>query len=282
MPRPGQPPGAFTRATELFTDPPSLLRGAKHLVPLSVRDSAVGWMICSDRQSRRNLDRAHRRIQADPLPVRLRALGGRPLLVRPGTGDPWIVRETMTYADCLPPGYLDDPRVILDLGANIGASMALLATRYPRARIIGVEPDPANAELCRENIGPWSDRCELVQAAAWTSDGTVRLSGDDVTAYTVAASGREVAALSIATMLAANAGGEADFVKFDVEGAEVRLLTENTAWTHSVRCVSIEVHAPYSVTRCTTDLQALGFAVTSKPAPRIPRVVGHRAARSSG
>ncbi len=104
------------------------------------------------------------------MPVRLRALGGRPLLIRPGSGDPWIVRETMTYADCLPPGDLKDPRVIIDLGANIGATMALLATTYPRARIIGVEPDPANAELCRENLGPWGNRCELVEAAAWTSD----------------------------------------------------------------------------------------------------------------
>ena len=113
-----------------------------------------------------------------------------------------------------------------------------------------------------------------MEAAAWTSDGTVRLHGDDVTAYTVAASGREVASLSIATLLARYANGRADFVKFDVEGAEVRLLAENTAWTNSVRCVSVEVHAPYSVARCTIDLQALGFAVTTKSAPRIPRVVG--------
>jgi FkbM family methyltransferase len=264
------------RTNELFSDAPRSLRRIKSLIPLPVRDGVVARMICSDRQSRRNLQRAHQRIQADPSPVRLRALGGEPLWVRPGTDDPWIVRETMTYADCLPPAELGEPRVILDLGANIGASMALLATRFPRARIIGIEPDPANAELCRQNVRPWSDRCEVVEVAAWTTDGTVRLSGTDVSALAVAATGRDVRAMTIASLLAEYADAHADYVKMDIEGAELELLSENTAWASCVRCVSVEVHAPYTVSRCEDDLRALDFVVTSKPAPRVPRVVGQR------
>lgn len=268
--------GATVRMNELFSDAPRSLRRIKSLIPLAVRDGVVARMLCSDPESRRNLEHARRRIGADPTQVHLRALRGEPLWVRPGTDDPWIVRETMTYADCLPPAALGEPRVILDLGANIGASMALLATRFPRARIIGVEPDPANAELCRANVRPWSDRCEVVEAAAWTSDGTVRLSGTDVSALTVAPTGRDVRAMTIASLLAEHADGHADYIKMDIEGAEVELLSENTAWAGSVRCVSVEVHAPYTASRCEADLRALDFVVTSKPAPRVPRVVGQR------
>jgi len=35
-----------------------------------------------------------------------------------------------------------DPGVVLDLGSHIGVSLLFFRTRYPRARIIGVEPNP--------------------------------------------------------------------------------------------------------------------------------------------
>lgn len=270
------------RVNKLFTDAPLPLRQLKRLIPLAVRDDFVLRTICSDRQSRENLRRAHQGVKSAPIPVRLRALGGKQLLIRCGTDDPWIVRETVTYADCLPPADIEDPRAILDLGANIGASMALLATRFPRAQIIGVEPDPANAQLCRENVRPWSDRCEVVEAAAWTRGGTVRLSGENASALSVANDGLEVRAMTVTSLLDEFVDGHADYVKFDVEGAEMQLLSENTDWVSRVSGVSVEVHAPYTGARCATDLHALGFAVTTKPAPRAPRVIGLRARPSPG
>jgi hypothetical protein len=83
------------------------------------------------------------------VPVRLRALDGRPLSSRPGSDDPWVLREVFTYRDVLPPKEVRWPKLIFDLGADIGASMALLAETFPEARVVGVEPDPENVALCR-------------------------------------------------------------------------------------------------------------------------------------
>jgi FkbM family methyltransferase len=41
--------------------------------------------------------------------------------------------------------------LILDCGANIGASAVWFATNYPRAKIVAIEPDPANMTLLQLN-----------------------------------------------------------------------------------------------------------------------------------
>lgn len=268
-------PGRMRRA--LFNDEPTAVRAIKTILPLRLRNAVVMRMMCTDRASRRNLQRGFTHRLRGTAPVRLRALGGEAIWIRPETGDPWIVRETFTYRDSLPPPEVGEPDVVLDLGANIGTSMVLMAAEFPNARIIGLEPDPSNAELCRLNIRPWADRCELVEAAAWISDGEVSLAGHDSAELRIGERGRAVRALSLPTLLAGWAGDHVDFLKLDVEGAEGDLLGHPAGWD-AVRCVSVEVHAPYTVDRCSTDLEALGFQVSYQPASRGPRVVGRKVA----
>jgi FkbM family methyltransferase len=268
--------GAAMQLRTLFGDAPRPLAALKDRIPIGVRDEVVYALICADAESRRNLRRAFRREGDDVVGVRLRALGGERLWIRPRADDPWILRETLTYADCMPPADAPDPRLILDVGANIGASMARFAATFPQARVVGLEPDPANAELCRRNLAPWADRCTLIEAAAWTHDGTVRLSGTDAAWMKVGDSGREVRALSLASVLAEVAADTVDFLKLDIEGAERHVLTQDTGWSAAVACVNVEVHAPYTTGRCVADLEALGFTVAIAPAPRGGRVIGRR------
>jgi FkbM family methyltransferase len=185
----------------------------------------------------------------------------------------------VTYGDHWPPPDLHPLRLIVDLGANIGAAMALFAHAFPSARIIGVEPDPSNAALCRRNVEPWETRCEVVEAAAWPDEGNIRLTGEASSAFKVdtGAGGREVPAVSLTTLLQRYAADEAvDYLKMDVEGTERELLSRGTGWIERVRCVSVEVHEPYRTEQCIEDLEQLGFYVRTKRAPRTPRVIGLR------
>src|SRR6186997_720585 len=52
------------------------------------------------------------------------------------------------YHDILAAGFSP---LIIDLGANNGASALWFRTRFPEATIVAVEPDPTNVEVCREN-----------------------------------------------------------------------------------------------------------------------------------
>lgn len=243
------------------------------VIPRKARTAFVCFLLCSDRASRRAL-RESQRLGHGIVSVRLRALGGLAVEVRRGSDDPWVLREAFTWSDQLPPAGLE-PRFIVDLGANIGMSMALFAVRFPDARILGIEPDPANAELCRRNVAAWGSRCEVLEAAVWSADGTVRIAGGAASAYSVQEDGREVSSISLSKLVETH--GPIDYVKVDIEGGERELLAHNSGWADSVGCMNVEVHAPYSIESCVDDLTRLGFSATLRAAPRQPRVIALRA-----
>lgn len=220
--------------------------------------------------------------------VRLRPLNGRDVRLRPSTSDADTVWGTFAGRYHLPPAELPDPRLIWDLGANIGLTMADLATRFPAARIVGVELDRENAELARANLRPWADRCEVLEGAVWPVEGELRYhhlaggtSGHHVADLPAGAGGpgvRSARAISPATLLAL-AGPEAvvDYAKVDIEGSERELLRSGTAWAARVRTITVEVHDPYTAADCERDLRALGFT-TRADSRRRQCVVGVRAA----
>lgn len=224
--------------------------------------------------------------------LRLRQLQGERFRLRAGTADVWALPDTYLPPDHLPPSQVDDERVrlIWDLGANIGSSMAHLAVRYPQARIMGVELDAENAALCGQNIAPWADRCELLNAAVWTRDGEVRYQRDGLDALSFriqenadggTAGDAVTPAWSLDTLLGrCGEGAVVDYVKMDVEGAEQQLLREHTGWAASVRAIKVEVHEPYTPEACIEDLRRLGFSAELDPGWRRrlgkPPVVGVR------
>ena len=145
--------------------------------------------------------------------------------------------------------YLVDPKFILDLGANVGFASAYFASRYPSARILAVEPDPENCELCRENLMPYGDRVKVLQGAVWpylawlnlsyeAGDGwatQVKLADSEMTA---SVEGRDVG-----TLLDIADVETADLLKIDIEGSEAEVFASNTeSWLPRVRHICIELH----------------------------------------
>jgi FkbM family methyltransferase len=223
----------------------------------------------------------------------LRPLRGHSIEVRPGTADQYAIEDTFIPPVHLPPDEATNGGVrwIWDLGSNIGLTIAHFAVLFPEARIVGVELDSGNAEICARNIAPWKSRCRLIEAAVWHSDGELRYASEpgNELGFKVeegeAAVGREtrsVPAVSLNTISRDLGEGErVDYVKMDIEGAERDVLRVNTEWARVVRTIKVEVHSPYTVEECERDLRALGFGVSEDPIflenPRgMPPVVGIR------
>lgn len=171
-----------------------------------------------------------------------------PLHFRRGTSDMWVVYQvfvTRQY-DWLP-GLPTEP-LIVDCGANFGCSAFFFLLRHPGARVIAVEPDPANAELCRRNLAPFGDRARIVQAAIWPEVAVLGISDPGIHewGYQVrAGSGGDtgVSAVTIPELLTSVGWGHIDLLKIDIEGSEAELFARAMDdWLPKTRAIAIELH----------------------------------------
>lgn len=194
--------------------------------------------------------------------LNIRALDGRSIGCRPSTTDYLVLWDTFIMRYHLPPEDLGHVSTILDLGSNIGTTIAHLAHLFPDARILGVEPELGNLRLCRLNTRPWASRCQVVHGAVWPEDGVVTIEGEKEQGFQARecrAGEAPISAFRVSTLLEGFGAETIDFVKMDIEGAEMLVLKRAKDWISRVRCLKIEVHSPYSVSQCIADLEAYGF-----------------------
>jgi len=135
--------------------------------------------------------------------------------------------------------------LIIDAGANIGASVCWFALNFPRVHIVAIEPDPANFELLKRNTEGLD--VELHKAAIGARDGRVRLvdPGQGEWGYrTAAADDGTVPLISMARIVAEKrAAGYTPFIcKIDIEGGEAELFTPPTDWVDPFPLMMVELH----------------------------------------
>jgi FkbM family methyltransferase len=137
-------------------------------------------------------------------------------------------------------------RTILDLRSNIGLTIVHYANLYPEARILGIEMDLNNGNVCRSNIAPYARRCEVLLGAAWKEDGEISYEGDMEWGFSITSESdrdtRRARAFSIPSLIDQLGVRRVDFVKMDVESAEREVLADAGRWSGRVRCMKVEVH----------------------------------------
>lgn len=184
-----------------------------------------------------------------------KSLGGHPVLCRPGTRDKSSLEDFLFYQTYLPPKQIDPAKVIVDLGTNVGYTVAHFAFLYPGARIIGVELDADNFFLAQQNTRWCNDRVTLINAAIWSSDGYVDFEGPGADAYHVVGSAvatgsttsesanRRVQSITMERLIKDFNIARIDYLKMDIEGAEAEIiLTANPTWLDRVDAMKIELH----------------------------------------
>ena len=135
--------------------------------------------------------------------------------------------------------------LIVDAGANIGASAVWFAVEHPQAQIVAFEPDQANHDLlCRNTEGL---RVEAHRAAIGARDGRVNISdpGRGEWAYRTEISDTGACAMMAMSRVVAErqAAGAVPFIaKIDIEGAERDLFQEPTAWVDQFPLLIVELH----------------------------------------
>lgn len=169
-----------------------------------------------------------------------------PVFLRLNTSDVCSYRDVLICQDKSYDPQIPDfrPQTIVDAGAHIGMASLLFAHRYPKARIIAVEPEPGNFAALIRNVSHYKNIVP-VQAALWKGDGEVRLGKSTAHpkgAFAIAEDGdQRVRAVTMETLMKENGISTIDFLKVDIEGAEKEVFQNNT-WIKDVRVIAIELH----------------------------------------
>jgi FkbM family methyltransferase len=133
--------------------------------------------------------------------------------------------------------------VVVDCGANVGLSAVWFARRFPRARVVAIEPQPENFALLARNAAPWGN---IVPLHAAVSDRRTEVALVDACQGAAAWRTREqpggLATVTIDDALAAVPGGVPLVVKIDIEGAEADLFRSSTGWLERTPLVAVEMH----------------------------------------
>jgi len=167
---------------------------------------------------------------------------------------------------------LAEPGLILDCGAYAGYSAVYFLSRFPRCRVIAVEPDPANYEVLRRNVASFGDRVRAVRAALWSHPAALTIREEtrgpgsewgrrvrECTAGEVA----DVAATDVVGLLRASGHSSISVLKMDIEGAEKAIFGSGCeSWIGRVENIVIELHDREGAEAFHRAIAGRGFEVS--------------------
>jgi FkbM family methyltransferase len=145
---------------------------------------------------------------------------------------------------------ISNPSVIIDAGANIGASAVYFARRYPNARVFAIEPEQDNYNILLKNINKYNNIFPI-KAALWGKKET-RVIYDRFTGpsgYTISetnnkteSTGQQVECITISSLIDDYDLHNIDILKMDIEGAEKCVLENSDDWINKVSIIIAELH----------------------------------------
>ena len=141
---------------------------------------------------------------------------------------------------------IDNINSFVDIGANIGEISLYFAQKFPKARIIAVEPHPRNLGFLREHLSNQhfcTSNITLVEYGISNKTGVAQLSNRHAQSSIVDHAGRntiEIRIFSLDALWVDMGLKDVDFVKIDIEGAEPLLIDKIRDMAHLVSAWLIE------------------------------------------
>jgi FkbM family methyltransferase len=169
------------------------------------------------------------------------------------------------------------PKVIYDVGANIGIASLSFALHYPDARFYGFEPVPSNHEVCALNFQnlrkaeafPWAigSRSEVTAFECNEDPRGGHLEATQGNPHLQPKKRIDVQVYSIADLIQVRKLEPPEFLKIDVEGAEVEVLRGMGEAVPSVKRIFVETHGAALKEQCLRWMHERGFKIWPSPDP---------------
>jgi FkbM family methyltransferase len=175
-----------------------------------------------------------------------------PIYFRHGTSDAQVVRQIFMKEEYACVSREADVRFIVDCGANIGLSAFYLLSRYPRATLVAIEPDPGNVAMVRRNLAAFGSRAHVLQAGVWSRECGLKIErglfgdGAEWSFQVRPCRGGEtpdVEAVGIAGVMERHRLDRIDLLKIDIERSEIEVFGHGCDdWLSRTRNLAIELH----------------------------------------
>lgn len=149
---------------------------------------------------------------------------------------------------------IPEPKVIVDAGAHIGLASVWFARRFPRAKIIALEPDDANFRLLVRNTRRYN--VTALQCALWNKNAKLRIVNDSADSWSFRVTESDTGNIEAVTVdWLMQKFGAIDCLKLDIEGSEKIVLENSSGWIHTVDTMIVELHDRF-MPGCTEALKA--------------------------
>ena len=178
--------------------------------------------------------------------------------------------------------FIDHPQMIMDIGANIGLATLYFLNRFPDAKVISLEPDPANIDVFKKNLSPQVNRQKvfITEAALNNKDGFMFISKPPLKYNPKILEDQqsdeekiEVNVVSMNTLLKQYSVDRIDILKMDIEGSEEQLFNADTTWIRIVMEIIMEVHSSTGYDVCNKVLLDNNFKMKGSCNESFPQTL---------
>ena len=141
----------------------------------------------------------------------------------------------------------DRPKII-DCGSYIGTSILYFKVNYPNAVITGFEPDEKNYSILKQNLDSWNFHdTNALNAAIWIKNGSISFNsaGNMSSRIETNPAGSNDKGSVKCIRLNDLLNEEIDFLKIDIEGAELAVIKDCSDNLKNVKKLFVEYHGKY-------------------------------------
>jgi len=198
--------------------------------------------------------------QNDVSPIALQNLR-YPILIRPGTADVGTIINNVIREEYGHFALTKEPKWMIDSGAYIGDTTAYFLSRFPKLKVIALEPNPESYKMAKQNLAPYGDHAILLQKGLFSNEQVQCFSGAG-TGASIATTGFEIDCTTISSLLEHYSIPRIDILKMDIEGAEEAIFLSNPeVWLSRTELLIIEIHGPRIESLVSRVLNEYGFSM---------------------
>lgn len=170
-------------------------------------------------------------------------------------GHRFLIQNKWSYLSALKEIYIDECyslskslkiNSILDVGANLGFSVAYFKGQFPDSKIVAFEADPVIFDFLKKNVARNNfTNVTLINGAAWVDEGMLEFHQDHSQGGSLLKTDLHKTTTNVKTYdlrkVIRDSGGW-DLLKIDVEGAEVKILDHIKDDLKTFKAIFIEYH----------------------------------------